>query len=488
MPEPKTAIVKHIKEQDSLKLLSGNLDPEMLDRWETACHWHFLKISLTNELQVATVTSHLENPYLQIQCFLATHAGHLATLRLGVSLEGQDICSTPGEEVILGPGKRSTGQSKAGDENGRAIKALNEEHIENDKQVQAAIAKVIAKVKAPPNKTSNLFILHMAMISCMVNTPAGTKNKLPHLTETMCQLLCENDRCNQLTTSQSWSLATIRAAKNQKPMVAAIVEEKEEDKTNILAAVLPSRTMVYDSVSESELEYIELFTLPTLYWNGLLDGPLLSSPISVDALLDPGLHTVLVSSSPINQTGLCRYRLPNPKKIQQALEADNEIVFPQFPFSVHRPPSMYILCKTLNIILDPPFLKVNKINVDFHERTAIHKTSGYDVLNPMSMLDRAVSLPGMLLGERWSHVVAAMHSMIDQLCARLEQQQADIDRHMDAELKLQYANRFPTDIPHTNELPTNVYHAFHLEDFNKVIASRVYLCLRKPGGTSRSNI
>lgn len=574
--------------------MPGDLDPEVLDHWETACQWHFLKISLADELQVATVASRLEDPRLQVW-YEASH-DHYHSLKFDVFLQlMRDTwlprnweCLLKDKILALHQEKRSFWdwanevQAKAKllmktvetiskhdvKQHSQAhankdlkclirspkyrsdlaahtsfqqwllaVKALNEEHIKNDKRVQVAIAEAVAKVKAPPNKTSNLSITRVATISCTVNAPAGTENKLPCLTEAERRLLRENDGCYKCrrpfvkhvsttcpygfpdtTNYKPVTEATIRTAKNQKPVIAAVVEEEEEDKENIVAAVLPSRTTVYDSVSESDSKYIELFTLPSLYWNCLLDGPLLPLPISVDALIDPGSHTVLVSSSLVDQTGLCRYRLPKPKKIRQALEANKEIVCELYEYVHLRVkshdsrfwsigiPVCIFPCKTPNIILGLPLLKVNKINVHSNERTAIHKTLRYDLLNPTGVPGRAVPPRNMSPGERWSRVVAAMHSMIDQLCARLEQQQADVDRRThtpqydpqpaiqmrieqlerlqwlpdkDAELKLQYADRFPADIPHTDELPTDVYHAFRLKDPNKVIASRVYPCLRK---------
>lgn len=49
----------------------------------------------------------------------------------------------------------------------------------------------------------------------------------------------------------------------------------------------------------------------------------------------------------------------------------------------------------------------------------------------------------------------------------------------DAKLKEQYADRFPDDIPHIDELPTDVYHRIRLKDANLVISRRQYDCPKK---------
>lgn len=60
-------------------------------------------------------------------------------------------------------------------------------------------------------------------------------------------------------------------------------------------------------------------------------------------------------------------------------------------------------------------------------------------------------------------VLAAMNTMEDK----------------DKEMKKRFADRFPSDIPHTDNLPTDVYHRIRLKDPNKIIASRSYQCPKK---------
>ena len=49
----------------------------------------------------------------------------------------------------------------------------------------------------------------------------------------------------------------------------------------------------------------------------------------------------------------------------------------------------------------------------------------------------------------------------------------------DANLKQQYADRSPDDIPHIDKLPTDVYHWIRLKDANLVISRRQYDCPKK---------
>jgi hypothetical protein len=52
-------------------------------------------------------------------------------------------------------------------------------------------------------------------------------------------------------------------------------------------------------------------------------------------------------------------------------------------------------------------------------------------------------------------------------------------KQYEAELKAEFADRFPTVLPPVNELPTDVYHRFQLVDANQVIKCRSYNCPKK---------
>ncbi|KAH9918046.1 hypothetical protein B0H21DRAFT_702481, partial [Amylocystis lapponica] len=58
----KSATVEHIKESQAPKLLAGDLTPEVVNGWKIACERHFWKVSLSEELQVSTVASRMDDP------------------------------------------------------------------------------------------------------------------------------------------------------------------------------------------------------------------------------------------------------------------------------------------------------------------------------------------------------------------------------------------------------------------------------------------
>lgn len=76
--------------------------------------------------------------------------------------------------------------------------------------------------------------------------------------------------------------------------------------------------------------------------------------------------------------------------------------------------------------------------------------------------------------------VAAVRARIETLAsAQQAQQERDDYARLDAKLKNHYLDRFPSDIPHTDLLPTDVYHRFRLRDAAATIKTRSYSCPRK---------
>jgi hypothetical protein len=156
------------------------------------------------------------------------------------------------------------------------------------------------------------------------------------------------------------------------------------------------------------------------------------------------------------------------------------------------------------VILGLPFLSHNNIVIDHAARTAIDKTTGFDLLNPPPVPtpkarkprlkefflqlkeDRALMLAELKLvchehylinrrhfeDVRPPEPVAAMRQRIEQLTA-IEQ----LNRLSDA-VKTKYSDVFEA-IPHLNELPSDVYCRIKLKDATKTITSRSYATPRK---------
>ncbi|OJT13579.1 Transposon Ty3-I Gag-Pol polyprotein, partial [Trametes pubescens] len=70
-------------------------------------------------------------------------------------------------------------------------------------------------------------------------------------------------------------------------------------------------------------------------------------------------------------------------------------------------------------------------------------------------------------------IIAAIRERVEEL-ATLEQLKAE-----DAAMKTRYVNLFPDDIPHVNQLPTDVWHDINLKDANLTIVRRQYDCPKR---------
>ncbi len=91
------------------------------------------------------------------------------------------------------------------------------------------------------------------------------------------------------------------------------------------------------------------------------------------------------------------------------------------------------------------------------------------------------------LGKTSTHNMAAanVHELsFDDIVAAIQQQVDELDMlkilaRENAEMRLRFEDCFFSDIPHLDELPTDVYHRFRLIDPNMVIARRQYECPKK---------
>jgi hypothetical protein len=74
------------------------------------------------------------------------------------------------------------------------------------------------------------------------------------------------------------------------------------------------------------------------------------------------------------------------------------------------------------------------------------------------------------------HVIAAVRERVEVLA------HWDLLQEHDARLKAEFADRFPSDIPHVDHLPTDVYHRIELKDNARTFAARSYSCPKKYRG------
>jgi Aspartyl protease len=139
------------------------------------------------------------------------------------------------------------------------------------------------------------------------------------------------------------------------------------------------------------------FNVPHLFWDCVVNGPLVDKPQPCHALLDHGSHCVLISESWVNTLGLRRRKLPKPEVVELAMQDDKkEFVLHEWVKLQLHDPSNYWTSKTVRAIVAPglcasvilglPFLSHNNIVIDHVACTTINKITGFDILHPVPLL------------------------------------------------------------------------------------------------------
>ncbi|KAF5366991.1 hypothetical protein D9758_003943 [Tetrapyrgos nigripes] len=132
-----------------------------------------------------------------------------------------------------------------------------------------------------------------------------------------------------------------------------------------------------------------------LLFRGLVDGPSVSSPLTLELLLDTGSPFVLISAELVDQLGLQHRKLHKPQPVTSfdgsASSVSSTLTeYVRLPIEDStgqwrsRPCNALIvpsLCSPL--ILGMPFLSRNELIVDCKNRTVVHKPSGFDIVNPV---------------------------------------------------------------------------------------------------------
>jgi len=167
-----------------------------------------------------------------------------------------------------------------------------------------------------------------------------------------------------------------------------------------VAATLPSATQTFALGNGSDMEEENLsdvsmtpspLSVPHLCWKANVVGHN-DFPVPVDCLLDCGAHLVLIRPETVVDLCLPVQKLKDPLTVSLALNGKDTIttLYDCVTFSVSslnnawssRSVTAIItpgLCT--NILLGLPFLAHNKIVIDAAARSAIHKPSGFDLLN-----------------------------------------------------------------------------------------------------------
>ncbi|PSR71874.1 hypothetical protein PHLCEN_2v12251, partial [Hermanssonia centrifuga] len=272
-------------------------------------------------------------------------------------------------------------------------------------------------------------------------------------------------------------------------------------------------------------------SLPHIIWRARIHSP--SSLLDpTDMLIDTGCTTVLIREDVVSQHNLRRHPLHTPFRYRAAFGSEirsslekcklrvscldnswssisvNAIIVPE-------------LCAP--VILGLPFYTINKLLIDPTNRTVLC-ADGRDLLRPLEprthdlrsarqkRLDNRQALRDTAQMEQEQTVLEDMmretqrkdvirelnlrfgisrdsppaanlpleEDIVASIQGRIEQLALmDVLAKENQQMRTKFADCFPDDIPHLNELPTDVYHHFRLKDPNAVIARRQYECPKK---------
>ena len=332
------------------------------------------------------------------------------------------------------------------------------------------------------------------------------KPRLPALTDSERSLLKEHagcTRCRKLNAGHSFGDCPMKANNTwpdaetyvtlTAPGTTAVVKENKDDDTD---SYVPSPVDVP-------------FIVPHLFATLYATGPLITEfPVKIRPLMDIGCPCTVISLELTERLGLRRYPLPSREDNMSSL-TQQKIVCEEYvklelqsdqgiwKSGVHKMKVNKGL--SFPIILGMPFLSSEQIVIDAHERTAIDKCSGFDLLNPPPRMSQtlgtqrtippptpkkirvpktptlensgAPALAGYLLP---GPIMAAVRDRIEGLAFQ------ELLKEKDAKMKHKFADRFPLRLPDsTADVPGHMFHRIRLKDPTKVNNGKGYAAPKK---------
>ncbi len=304
--------------------------------------------------------------------------------------------------------------------------------------------------------------------------------------------------------------------------VATVVDDLDDDAVAAVSSASPPAraSCVLGSGSDSEVCVAPLYSSHTVLRAVVLSHAVESTPMST--LIDSGAHTVLIRQDVVNRLQLRQYPLPAPHKLGNAWgtgETESKvyvrlrIALPDFSWTSVSCRAIVVPSLCAPVILGKPFLEANQIVEDHHARSLVHKPSGLNLLNPSplpsaptpSPAQRRLDQQDQQRAEHDERRIRHLH-FLRELNSTTALHRINADNHTvdsstiaatairdrveslayqatlnteNINMKLEFADLFPDDIPHIDLLPTDVYHRFVLKDANMTIARRQYDCPKK---------
>ncbi|KAJ3805008.1 hypothetical protein F5876DRAFT_52550 [Lentinula aff. lateritia] len=260
------------------------------------------------------------------------------------------------------------------------------------------------------------------------------------------------------------------------------------------------------------------FELPHFIWDAKLRGSSFSTEYPL--LIDNGCPFVLIRADVVTALGLKSHHLHKPQEMSVAMSEGSPSIFtassyckvglkdPSGAWTSHSVRALIVPSLCFPMILGIPFLAHNFLVTDYAAHTVIDKTSGFDLMNPsmpcphpipssptqrhheiLSTYEDTLELKKSVLLElncyfcnhprlRASdlvlpfNVAAAVHARVECLT------ELDWLHTLGEDVKARFKDVFG-DIPHLDELPTDITCNITLKDANMTIQSRGYASLRK---------
>ncbi|KIN96684.1 hypothetical protein M404DRAFT_101369, partial [Pisolithus tinctorius Marx 270] len=378
------------------------------------------------------------------------------------------------------------------------IHLLDEKHVHDAAKLDAALCKKLFQ----PSHSANATAPNSKASDGHVHTCP------PALTIKECQLLHDNSGCfkccclfqnhtmhscpNDFPDAKNYKVLTatdVEAAKKKhaKPVATVIEEEpaakhahitEVDDDTDAITVVMPLATL--GEGTDSGEEYIAPLSVPHLQWSCLLEGPNLTFPLPVKALIDSASHLVLIDKGLILKLGLQCHQLHKSLNVSVALSSGDWEVMSLQSYIVlsclssdacfHSHSVCTIIAPHLctPLLLGLPFLSHNGLVIDYALHTCVDKDTGYNLINPPLVSVPAPSQPVtptvQTVKQLKNAVLEELHSVLPTYHKLVEDE---------------FSDHFPVDIPPMDTLPDNVLVHVQPRDANKVIQLQSYDCPKK---------
>ena len=274
---------------------------------------------------------------------------------------------------------------------------------------------------------------------------------------------------------------------------------------------------VGEGESDDSNEYVPRssgsFSSGHLEWRCQIDGPSMSKPLVITALIDNGSHSVLIDETLVARLGLRRRRLPSPQRVRLAM-GEEVVEFSEWvklqassidgQWTARVVRAIVAPGLAYPVILGGPFLESNKIVIDHEFGRVTTKDPHYQLLPAEEVAAAAKTLtvlphrreetkPGKVLQElkdktratkvrldktaststSLQHFEKTLKDRISILSVWDELTKYDLD------IRGEFRDWFPEEIPHVTRLQDDVFHRFCLKGPEKVIKCCSYACPKK---------